>query len=1253
MAIIYSYPTMVPSTSDLVLGTDVSANGKPTKNFTVQSIIDLVSVTAQNLNQVLSTGNDGGGLNMVNLGSITAVTFNDGTATLSAGNLTTPNIVQSGTFQTTAGVAKWITTVLTGFTSITTTGITLNGTVGGTALVQAIPAAPAAGSTTKIVSEKAIIDYVTSNPTSETLAETLVNGNTTGATKIEIDNTNSGIDFIDDARLRLGTANDLQIYHNGSHGFVTNSTGNFEITSTGSLILQDANSLKWMMTNQGGSVLLYYNGTSKLTTTNTGVTVTGAFEATTSGTFASLVNTGTYTAGNGVGSAGQILSSTGTGTSWVTEVPLYNWSLEGTAIPSGTAVTVTDGNNITTTWDAANFDLTIAASGDGVTGTGVANQVTYWTGAQTVAGDAGMIYDATNNDLTITGTMKADTFTTTAGTATWVTTELDGFTSITSDLFIGPLQGNADTATALALAGGLAVVDNVVLWPIVITSNNQVVAANSQTITYGTDAPTPNFPVVGQVLTGTSVVAGTKVSSVSADGLTIGLDTVQAAGIAVNTTLTYTTPTLTYTSGGNVNIPTFIPDTVATSKLLTNLPTPVSSAISSSDTILAGMAKLQGQITATSGLSYEGLWNASTDSPALSGTTPANGVFYIVNVAGNTNLSGITDWLVGDWAIYVSNGSATDGWQKLDMTSDITGTGTANSYAMWTGPNSVATGLVSQNVAGNLVTIGNGGGLSVEGSTALGDAIGDTTTVSGPLTASKNIIINEGIALGSSYGTAGQVLTSGGGIGTVNTWTTPVTGTVTSVGLTETGNALTITNSPITTTGNINIAGAGSASQYINGELNLVTFPIVDDYVSWTADSDEGTDITVTSGFNLKFTGAVTAGGAGIATDSAVSANEMTIGLINAGGTPGATTFYRGDGQWSVPVGTKTETLAEVLVNGNTTGGTDIAVSAADDITFTDTSKALFGTGSDLEIYHDGSNSFIKDAGTGILNIQGNIVAIENTSGVNYFVGVDGAQVELYHNGSSKLATTSTGVSVTGNVSLSDNILFSSVNASDSALILTNEGSTGVGAIFMQAGTGSGAGGASVTCYANARAGGKDADVAVGLSDNANGQFRVNTSGVDVGTDVFTVSANGNTLITGDLTVDGQIIHGGSSGTGGGTFTGTKGVTSTSSIAFTLKRAVTGTLIFDVYMQLENSVNGSVAKKYTVAHSHNTTPVYNKIIDTGPDSSNDFSVVFSNATGDAAGDSVTCNVTSTAAADLSYTVMVGYDHTRILTFTAG
>ena len=50
-------------------------------------------------------------------------------------------------------------------------------------------------------------------------------------------------------------------------------------------------------------------------------------------------------------------------------------------------------------------------------------------------------------------------------------------------------------------------------------------------------------------------------------------------------------------------------------------------------------------------------------------------------------------------------------------------------------------------------------------------------------------------------------------------------GSVTSVALTETGNALTITGSPITGAGTINIAGAGSTSQYIRGDLTLATFP--------------------------------------------------------------------------------------------------------------------------------------------------------------------------------------------------------------------------------------------------------------------------------------------------------------------------------------------------------------------------------------------------------------------------------------------
>ena len=87
----------------------------------------------------------------------------------------------------------------------------------------------------------------------------------------------------------------------------------------------------------------------------------------------------------------------------------------------------------------------------------------------------------------------------------------------------------------------------------------------------------------------------------------------------------------------------------------------------------------------------------------------------------------------------------------------------------------------------------------------------------------------------------------------------------------------------------------------------------------------------------------------------------------------------------------------------------------AGDATFGDNDKAIFGAGSDLQIYHDGSNSFIKDNGTGNLLIQGATdIVLEDTSGANYFRGVSGSYVRLYHNNSTKLETTSTGVDITG-----------------------------------------------------------------------------------------------------------------------------------------------------------------------------------------------------------------------------------------------
>ena len=72
-------------------------------------------------------------------------------------------------------------------------------------------------------------------------------------------------------------------------------------------------------------------------------------------------------------------------------------------------------------------------------------------------------------------------------------------------------------------------------------------------------------------------------------------------------------------------------------------------------------------------------------------------------------------------------------------------------------------------------------------------------------------------------------------------------------------------------------------------------------------------------------------------------------------------------------------------------------------------------SGGDLQIYHDGSNSYIKDDGTGNLFIQGGpAVVIEDTGGNNMAYFGDGGEVILYHNHTAKFETTAYGASTSG-----------------------------------------------------------------------------------------------------------------------------------------------------------------------------------------------------------------------------------------------
>jgi len=98
-----------------------------------------------------------------------------------------------------------------------------------------------------------------------------------------------------------------------------------------------------------------------------------------------------------------------------------------------------------------------------------------------------------------------------------------------------------------------------------------------------------------------------------------------------------------------------------------------------------------------------------------------------------------------------------------------------------------------------------------------------------------------------------------------------------------------------------------------------------------------------------------------------------------------------------------------------------------------DNVKAIFGDSDDLQIYHDGSHSYIDDAGTGNLKLRGNagvqIMKAASTEIMGEFIA-DGA-VNLYHNNVKKFETTATGISVTGGLTTTSTVVLSNLPTSD------------------------------------------------------------------------------------------------------------------------------------------------------------------------------------------------------------------------------
>ena len=126
--------------------------------------------------------------------------------------------------------------------------------------------------------------------------------------------------------------------------------------------------------------------------------------------------------------------------------------------------------------------------------------------------------------------------------------------------------------------------------------------------------------------------------------------------------------------------------------------------------------------------------------------------------------------------------------------------------------------------------------------------------------------------------------------------------------------------------------------------------------------------------------------------------------------------FFRTQGKFRLGVNNGTGDISFYEDTGTTAQMTWDA--SADALTFTDNTKAIFGAGSDLQIYHDGSNSYIDEAAAGNLFIRAHDrLYLQNyTTGENHLIAIANDAVKLYYDNAEKLATTSTGIDVTGAV---------------------------------------------------------------------------------------------------------------------------------------------------------------------------------------------------------------------------------------------
>jgi hypothetical protein len=164
-------------------------------------------------------------------------------------------------------------------------------------------------------------------------------------------------------------------------------------------------------------------------------------------------------------------------------------------------------------------------------------------------------------------------------------------------------------------------------------------------------------------------------------------------------------------------------------------------------------------------------------------------------------------------------------------------------------------------------------------------------------------------------------------------------------------------------------------------------------------------------------------------------ADTLTTNLNLTKPEPGAA-----EDTWGISLNADLDTLDAIF----SSSGTQINLNP-NQINFADNKKAIFGAGNDLQIYHDGTNSAVQNT-TGDLLIYGgnNEVRIRAENTEESIVATPNSSVDLYYNNSKKLATTSTGIDVTGTATFSSTVKTANGSASAPAYSFSADTDSGM-----------------------------------------------------------------------------------------------------------------------------------------------------------------------------------------------------------------